>query len=216
MSLKTAALRVLERNSTRNSASTESSNSRNFVTTDIPEVFSRSEIGSDLLKVLTHACKDLLISPSDVQQALKEKGIEDWRNKIISNEALSAFALSLVQRRDIDLGIRPALYTKPSNCKNCGPVWLWFTGGVLGCPWCGNRASGKPIPRPSCIQCGKCTHFKRIKHPHGISASPVAASVNHWIIFCPDHARHNMNNRIPLQQGPDVLRLCIYINTQYR
>ncbi len=92
--------------------------------------------------------------------------IEDWRKGDISTETLAAFARSLVQRHGMEQGVVPAHYTERATCKHCGPVWLWFAGEVLGCPWCWNRAAGRPIPRPQSVRCGDCAHFERIDHPH--------------------------------------------------
>ena len=66
----------------------------------------------------------------------------------------------------MDQGKVPGHYTHPATCKHCGPIWLWFSGDVLGCPWCWNRIAGRPIPRPYAVCCGSCTHFERIDHPH--------------------------------------------------
>jgi len=71
-----------------------------------------------------------------------------------------------MQRRERDQGKHPAHYTEQATCKHCGPIWLWFSGEVLGCPWCWNRAANKPIPRPCSVHCGDCIHFERIDHPH--------------------------------------------------
>jgi len=41
-------------------------------------------------------------------------------------------------------GVSPTHYTKAALCARCGPIWLWFSGKVLGCPWCWNRVADKP------------------------------------------------------------------------
>jgi hypothetical protein len=124
------------------------------------------EEDSRLLEALAAACRGLFTTPAEVWEALAAEDIEDWRNGSISNDALAAFARSLVQRREMDQGKRPAHYTEHATCKQCGPIWLWFSGRMLGCPWCWNRAAGRPIPRPKPVQCGDCAHFERIAHPH--------------------------------------------------
>jgi hypothetical protein len=83
-----------------------------------------------------------------LEGALAPDDIEDWHKGDISTETLAAFARSLVQRREMEQGNVPANYTERATCKHCGPIWLWFAGDVLGCPWCWNRAAGRPIPRP--------------------------------------------------------------------
>ncbi len=89
-----------------------------------------------------------------------------WRQGAISGDTLAVFARSLVQHREMGRGKRPAHYTERATCKHCGPIWLWFSGEMLGCPWCWNRAVDKPIPRPCPVHCGDCIHFGRIDHPH--------------------------------------------------
>ncbi|MEA3275951.1 MAG: hypothetical protein U9Q81_11795 [Pseudomonadota bacterium] len=127
---------------------------------------SSEEKNSKLPEALADACRGLSISPVEVRKALAPEDIEDWRNGDISSDTLAAFARSLVQRREMDQGKRPAHYTEHAICRHCGPIWLWVSGEVLGCPWCWNRAADRPIPRPRSVHCGDCIHFKRIDHPH--------------------------------------------------
>ena len=103
---------------------------------------------STLDETLATACRDLSITPVEVYNALAQQDIDDWRKGDISTETLTAFACSLMQRREIEQGKVPTHFTEHATCKQCGPVWLWFSGEVLGCPWCWNRAAGLPIPRP--------------------------------------------------------------------
>lgn len=112
------------------------------------------EESSKLLETLADACWGLSITPVEVRDALAPEDIEDWRNGDITGDTLAAFARSLVQRREMDQGKRPAHYTEQATCKHCGPIWSWFSGEVLGCPWCWNRAADKPIPRPHAVYCG--------------------------------------------------------------
>lgn len=121
---------------------------------------------SKLLEALSDACQGIDITSTEVKEALASEDIKDWRNGEVSNNTFTAFARSLVQRREMDHGKRPAHYTVQATCKHCGPVWLWFSGEVLGCPWCWNRVADRPIPRPCSVRCGDCIHFERIDHPH--------------------------------------------------
>lgn len=127
-----------------------------------------SEAGADakLLEALSTACHGLPIAPTEVREALAPEDVDDWLKGNISSETLAAFAQSMVQRREMDQGKAPAQYTERAVCKQCGPVWLWFAGEVLGCPWCWNRIAGRPIPHPQSVHCGDCAHFKRIDHPN--------------------------------------------------
>lgn len=124
------------------------------------------EDDSKLLEALADACRGLSITPVEVREALAPENIAEWRNGDISSDTLTAFARTLVQRREMDQGKVPAHYTERATCKQCGPIWLWFSGEVLGCPWCWNRVADRPIPRPHSVHCGDCIHFKRIDHPH--------------------------------------------------
>ncbi|MCP5408340.1 MAG: hypothetical protein H6963_03460 [Chromatiaceae bacterium] len=120
---------------------------------------------SKFLETLADACRGLDITPVEVKEALAPEDIEDWHDGAISAETLASFAGSLIQRREMDQGRRPDHYNEQATCEHCGPVWLWFSGSVLGCPWCWNRVADKPIPRPSTVQCGECIHFERILSP---------------------------------------------------
>ncbi|MCG7867617.1 MAG: hypothetical protein JAY74_14810 [Candidatus Thiodiazotropha taylori] len=125
-----------------------------------------TEKDSKMMEALSEACRGLTITPAEVKAALSRDDINNWRKGEISNETLAGFAKSLVQRRDMYQGKRPDHYTELATCKHCGPIWLWFPGEVLGCPWCWNRVADKPIPRPSAVHCSDCNHFVQTKHPH--------------------------------------------------
>lgn len=125
-----------------------------------------TEENSKLMENLADACQGLDITPAEVKDALSPEDIEEWRNGAISADTLTAFARSLVQRQQMQLGKRPTNYTKHATCRYCGPIWLWISMVVLGCPWCWNRAADKPIPRPCSIRCNDCIHFERTSHPN--------------------------------------------------
>ena len=130
------------------------------------DIADSAEGESKLLEALSAACRGLTITSAEVRDALAPEDIEDWRKGDISAKTLAAFARSLVHRREMNLGKVPAHFTERATCKRCGPVWLWFAGEVLGCPWCWNRLAGRPIPRPTPVHCSDCAHFERIDHPH--------------------------------------------------
>lgn len=114
---------------------------------------------SRLLETLADACQGLSISAAEVQKALAPEDIDDWRNGIIGKGTLAAFARSLLQLREMERGLRPAHYTEHATCKQCGPIWLWTSGDLLGCPWCRNRFQGLPIPRRGPVRCVDCRHW---------------------------------------------------------
>jgi hypothetical protein len=89
---------------------------------------------SKLLEALADACRGLDITPGEVKKALATEDIDDWRKGVVSTDTLAVFACSLVQRREMHLGKRPEHYTEQATCKHCGPIWLWFSGEVPGCP----------------------------------------------------------------------------------
>ena len=164
---------------------------------------------SKLLEALADACRGLGITPAEVEKALAPEDINDWHKGAISAETLGAFARSLTQRREMDQGKRPNYYTEQAICKHCGPIWLWHTGEVLGCPWCWNRAADKPIPRPHSIHCADCIHFKRIDHPHlgHCAKGEPEATAGLWDTdqrycerFLP--TQQQTNNNQPSPQGP--------------
>ncbi len=103
---------------------------------------------SKLFEALATICQNLPITAIEVHEALSQQDIEDWYNDKMSINELEAFSSSLVQRKVMDQGKTPSHYTQKAICKWCGPIWLWISEEVLGCPWCWNRATGKPISHP--------------------------------------------------------------------
>ena len=101
-----------------------------------------------LKEALATVCRDLPITTAELYDVLAPADIDEWRHGNFDPDALKDFARLIVQRNDMDLGKVPDHYTKRAVCKHCGPVWLWFSGEVLGCPWCWNRVAGRPVPRP--------------------------------------------------------------------
>ena len=133
---------------------------------DIADIADIAYENPKLLEALSTACAELPIKPIEVRDALATEDIDAWNQGEIGIDTLAAFARSLVQRREMERGKVPAHFTERATCKRCGPVWLWFRGEVLGCPWCWNRLKGRPIPRPQPVHCGDCRHFRRTDHPH--------------------------------------------------
>lgn len=98
---------------------------------------------------LSNICEGIPLTVSELRNELSPEDVEYWLQGEVSAANMSAFARSLVQRREMEKGLVPAHYTERASCAQCGEVWLWFSGEVLGCPWCWNRIRGRPIPRPS-------------------------------------------------------------------
>ena len=107
------------------------------------------ESDTELLEAIATGIRGLTITPMEVHDALAPEDIDEWCKGGISTETLKDFAGALVERREMAQGKVPIGYTERATCEQCGPVWLWFSAEVLGCPWCFNRLSGRPIPRPT-------------------------------------------------------------------
>ncbi len=84
---------------------------------------------------------------------LEKAAGEHWAE--IENDAvrIEALALAITTRQQRERGEVPANWTQVCECAGCGPVYLWpgSRDRVLGCPWCFNRAEGRPIPRPNVV-----------------------------------------------------------------
>lgn len=76
---------------------------------------------------------------------------KDWPEVLASPDLAEALAGAVTTRRMRERGERPAHYTQRATCAACGPVWLWEGAplNVVGCPWCFNRAAGRPVPHPA-------------------------------------------------------------------
>lgn len=105
-------------------------------------------LGTNLRSFLATAVQERPITAEEVMDSLAAKDVEGWYSNEISADRMRAIVESLAQRHEMNSGHVPEHYTEVAHCKGCGPVWLWFAGDVLGCPWCWNRAKGHPIPRP--------------------------------------------------------------------
>ena len=126
---------------------------------------SSKENTPSIMEILSEVCVGLTISPLDLKTALDNE-LTRITDGDISFDEVREFAKLLIQRNQMDSGIRPPQYNNAAHCKGCGPVWLWYSGEVEGCPWCLNRATDNPIPRPHEVRCGDCLNFERIPHPH--------------------------------------------------
>lgn len=151
---------------TQNSHNTQKSPRGGISAVSAVSAYENSEQISRMLEVLSEACQALPIAPTEVIEALTPQEVRDWSQGQIANETLITFARAMALRLRMDQGKRPTHYTKRATCQHCGPIWLWFSGNVAGCPWCWNRISDKSIPRPCPVSCGACRHFERIQHPH--------------------------------------------------
>ena len=84
------------------------------------------------------------VTESDLRTAAGD----DWDTLLHDLPLLVDFAEALATRLIRESGRVPPSYTGTTTCSHCGPVPI-FAGcpaTVEGCPWCFNRAAGKPIP----------------------------------------------------------------------
>ncbi len=80
---------------------------------------------------------------------LRELAYGDWPLLQDDPELLDAFAHAVRTRRMRERGEVPPEYTSIVECARRGPVPLWegAPATVQACPWCLNRAAGRPVPR---------------------------------------------------------------------
>ena len=70
----------------------------------------------------------------------------------LPDATLRAYLRALERRHRMDAGQVPPDWGEAvaRTCEGCGPVLLWdeAPAHVLACPWCWNRQTGQPVPRP--------------------------------------------------------------------
>jgi hypothetical protein len=126
MSLKYLADKVIARNQPRNDRATQAENATQLLP------------GSDHKKLRDSEAAEL-----------RELAGADWPECERDPVLLATFAHAVAIRKMRERGEIPPHYTQQATCAHCGPVWLWpgAPDYVQGCPWCLNRAAGKPVPR---------------------------------------------------------------------
>ena len=79
---------------------------------------------------------------------LEEAAGPDWPEVAADTNLARALANAVQIRRMRERGQIPPNYTSVTVCAGCGPVPMWPNSPeyVLACPWCFNRAAGRPIP----------------------------------------------------------------------
>ena len=80
---------------------------------------------------------------------LSELAGKDWPDLEANPALLECFAEIVSIRKMRERGEVPPTYTAVTVCRHCGPVPI-FPGvaeKVEGCPWCMNRAAGRPMPK---------------------------------------------------------------------
>lgn len=102
-----------------------------------------------LIAACEEACHGLdNVTAKDVLTALAPEDVKELEGMADPLPFLHSFALALSATRWRRDGIAPPGWTSPAHCGRCGPVLLWASIEVAGCPWCWNRCHGVRIPRP--------------------------------------------------------------------
>ncbi len=115
-----------------------------------PELLKALGKRQSLEQAAADACRGLTgyISPDALMAKLAPEDVRELETCPDPLPFLRSFAIALVWttfRRD---GIAPPGWDQPAHCDRCGPVLLWTSIDVAGCPWCWNRLHGVKIPRP--------------------------------------------------------------------
>lgn len=84
-------------------------------------------------------------------EELRDLAGKNWPDLEANPALLEGFAEIVSIRKMRERGEVPPTYTAMTVCRHCGPVPIFpgVADKVEGCPWCMNRAAGKPIPRPT-------------------------------------------------------------------
>ena len=80
---------------------------------------------------------------------LKNLAGDDWPELENNQTDLEHFANLVAARHMRERGEIPADYIAVTHCQGCGtvPVFAGVPETVIGCPWCFNHHSGRPVPR---------------------------------------------------------------------
>lgn len=102
-----------------------------------------------LESVAAEACAGLCnVTPADVLKTLTPEDVADIQAMGNPLPFLRSYACALSATRWRQIGVAPPGWTHAAHCDLCGPVYLWRSVKVAGCPWCWNRLHGVKIPRP--------------------------------------------------------------------
>ena len=73
----------------------------------------------------------------------------DELREIFGDEWTETDRRDVIEARQIEKGIVPKAFTDITDCKFCGPVFIYpgYPNPANNCPWCFNRIKGLSIPR---------------------------------------------------------------------
>ena len=80
---------------------------------------------------------------------LKKTLGDDWDEVFNDAAQLEAARYLVTEAKQVANGIIPERYTQTTDCKFCGPVFVYegYPQPANNCPWCFNRIKGLPIPK---------------------------------------------------------------------
>jgi len=79
---------------------------------------------------------------------LREVLGDDWDEVSNDPAQLEAARFLVTEAKQVSNGVIPDRYTQKTECKFCGPVFVYegYPQPANNCPWCFNRIKGLPIP----------------------------------------------------------------------
>jgi hypothetical protein len=108
-----------------------------------------SPLPDDLVEEIRRQKLEVVVAMHGVTLAeLRDLAGEDWPELEADPALLKCYADMVAIRKMRESGRVPPSYTATTICAHCGPVPI-FPGvakRVAGCPWCLNRAVGRPVP----------------------------------------------------------------------
>ena len=110
----------------------------------------RNSATAVLKRAAAEACVGLYdyLTPAVLVDKLSPEDIEELDSSADPSPFLRSFAIALVWSELRKQGVAPPGWDQPATCARCGPVLLWASFSVAGCPWCWNRLRGLPVPKP--------------------------------------------------------------------
>ena len=101
-------------------------------------------VGENRRREISEICE---ISPVG-DDALREALEDDWDEVSNDPAQLEAARFLVAEAKQVSNGVIPDRYTQKTECKFCGPVFVYegYPQPANNCPWCFNRIKGLPIP----------------------------------------------------------------------
>jgi hypothetical protein len=141
----------------------------------------------ELLDALRHHKTEIILTLTDAPTVARHHGLTvsdleeaagpDWPEVQTDPSLLGVLAEAVATRRMRERGEIPPHYTAITICRHCGPVPIYpgVADQVEGCPWCFNRAAGRPAPlvaKPEATE--PCAKQSVPKTPAEVSSTGIA------------------------------------------